>query len=447
MKFSKNSILVSTIILTLGAAVYWHDYQQLAAARVSQNQLIAKLAEVGSHFDLSQTGEKVRITKRQREKKEENQLESSSGLITLIRKIAATFESNDKIDPNASAELRDFETRLESLDTAQWKALLAKIEADHVFKEYGDSNVILSSMMMEMNAYFRDSDQPQTFLSLAAEFKGLFKDNEKSLEAMRSCIELWTKQDSTAAVAWLRNNHGMFPGLVDGYGIQEKAIPTVAIKDPALAFQLIGELEIEDPINLVSHMGQSAEDSEDRTAILVALRHHVSVMPEGEERDRILNAGVVGLMGSAMMQGFETGTEWIDHAGITPEQFAMVFDHIAKDGRGFDGKGQWIDWLILHLPQKKMTEKVSALVTTWTKENHKSAGDWISHNADGPVKNAAINAYSYEVAAYEPAVAVQWAMSLPAGENREQALEGVYKNWLKTDAHGREAFGKLYGFE
>ena len=447
MKLTKTSIVVSTVILALGVTISWQDYQKLAAARASQSQLTANLAEMGTHFERTQGENNVGISKRQRENKEEDHHESSSGIITLIGEITADIKNGGNFDPASSAKLRSLETRLKSLDATQWRALFAEIQAGEVFEEYGNSNAILSSMMMEMGIYFRDSDQPQTILALATQFPALFKDNEKSLEGMSSNLVLLTKEDSTAAVAWLRENHVTFLGLAANSDISNDMLSTVAMKNPLVAFQLIDELGIEDRNDSVSYIGQCAENAENRTAIFAALRQYVSGLPEGEERDQALNGGVTGLMGSAMMQGFEVGTEWMTHAGITPDQYVLVFDKLAENGSGFVGASQWIDWLIPHLPQEQVAEKVSDLVTSWVKEDYKSAGEWISHNADGPLKNAAIHAYSYEVAAYEPAAAVAWAMSLPAGENREQALEDVYKNWLKTDAAGREAFGKQHGFE
>jgi hypothetical protein len=446
MKFKKTSILVSTILLTLGVAISWRDYRQLASARVSQSKLTAKLAEVGIRFDLPQPGKKVGIAKRQREKKEENHQESNSGLIALIREITADLKSSGKLDPTISAKLRDFETRLKSLDTAQWRALLAEIQADKAFEECGNTNAILSSMMMEMSVYFRDSDQPQTFLTLAKQFPALLKDNQDSLNYMGSNLLLWTKEDPVAAVAWLRENHATFPRLANSYDVSEKMLSIVALKDPAMAFQLIDELGITRRDYAARDITRYTETAENRTEILSALQHYVSGMPEGGERDAILNSGVAGLVESAMMQGFETGTEWISHAGITPEQYAGALDYVVYDGK-FNSRSQWIDWLIPHLPEEQAAEQVGKLVTFWVKKDHKSAGEWISHNAHGLVKNAAIYAYSYEVAAYEPTVAAQWAMTLPAGENRKKALEGVYENWLKTDAVGKEAFGKQHGFE
>ena len=448
MKFTKTSILVSTLILALGVAVSWQDYRQLASARINQSQLAVKLAAVGNRVDLSQGGKNGEITKRQRDKKEVNHHESSSELIAIIREIAVDVRNTSHLDPASSAKLRSLETRLKSLDAAQWKTLIAEIHKDQVFKEFGNTNEILSSLMMMMEIHFRDSGQPQTLITLATQFPLLFKDNEKALTGMRACMALWAKQDSTSAVAWIRGNHVIFPGLVNGYGISDKMLSTVATKDPTLAFQLIGELGIEVPIHSVSFMTMAAESNESRTAILAVLRRYVAAMPPGEERDETLNAGVEGTIKGAMQQSFEAGTEWMNHVGITPEQFASVFDQLAENGEGFMGGNQrWVDWLIQRLPQERRAERVSKLVTSWAKQDYKSAGDWIGGQADEVVKNAGIGAYSHAVAAYEPAVAAQWAMTLPPGENREKALQGVYENWLKTDPGGKEAFGKRHGLE
>ena len=445
MKLTKASILISILILALGVAISWRDHRQLASARVSQSKLTTKLAEVGIRFDLAQPREKVGIAKRQREKNGENPGESSSELVALIREITADLNQSH-LNPKGSSKLRDLEDRLRSLDAAQWRALLAEIQADHVLEKSEDTNAILDSMMIMIGIYFRDAGQSQTLLALATQYPVLFKDNEKSLAAMSSNLLLWTKEDPASAVAWLRGNHTTFLGLANSYDVAEKMLSVVALKDPAQAFRLIDELGITRRDFAARGITRYAETAENRKAILSALQHYVSGMPEGEERETIVNSGILGLAESAMIQDFDTGTEWISGAGMTPEQFAFLFDHVSADIK-FDSVRQWIDWLIPHLPAEQVTGKVSKLVTSWVKEDHKSAGEWISHNANGPVKDAAISAYSFEVAAYEPAVAVQWAMTLPEGENREQALEGVYENWLKSDAAGKQAFGKQQGFE
>jgi hypothetical protein len=447
MKFTKTSILVSTVILALGVAISWQDHRQLNSARLNQRQLAVKLAAVGNRADFSQAGKDGEITKPHRDKREGNHHESTSELITLIQEITADSNYSSNSDPASSAKRQSLGTRLQSLDAAQWRALLSGIQAGQVFKEFGDTNIMHSALLGLMGLYFRDSGQPQTLLTLAKQSPLLFKDNKEGLVGMETCMALWAKEDPTSAVAWIRENHLNFPGLVNRGRISGEMLSHVAMKNPALAFQLIGELGIEKPNNSISSIALFAESPESRTAIFAALRRYVSTMPAGEDRDQALNIGVEHLILGAGLQGFEAGAEWINHAGIMPEQFAYMFDKMAEKGGGFESDRRLFDLLIPRLPQEKVAGSVSKLVTSWAKQDHKSAGEWISGQANGVVKNAGIGAYSYEVAAYEPAVAVQWAMTLPAGENREKALQGVYENWLKTDPSGKEAFGKQHGFE
>jgi hypothetical protein len=447
MKFTKTSILVSTVILALGVAISWQDHRQLSSAPVNQSQLAVKLAALGNRADLSQAGKDGEITKRQREKREGNHHQSTSELIALIQEITANSQYSSNSDPASSAKRLSLGTRLQSLDAAQWRALLSGIRADQVFKEFGDTNIMHSALLGMMGVYFRDSGQPQTLLTLAKQFPILFKDNKEGLVGMETCMALWAKQDPTSAVAWIRENHLNFPGLVNCDRISGEMLSHVAMKNPALAFQLIGELGIEKPNRSVASITTLTETGESRTATLAALHRYVLAMPVGEERVQAMNVGVEGLIKGAMMQGFEAGTEWMNHAEFTPDQYMLVFDSFAVNGGGADGSSQWIDWLIPRLPPEQVTGKVSTMVTSWAKQDYKSAGEWISGQANGVVKNAGIDAYSQAVAAYEPAAAVQWAMTLPPGEDRKNALQGVYENWLESDPGGKEAFGKQHGFE
>ena len=49
------------------------------------------------------------------------------------------------------------------------------------------------------------------------------------------------------------------------------------------------------------------------------------------------------------------------------------------------------------------------------------------------------------VAEYEPATAVQWALTLPPGETRQQTLESIYHNWPPSDARGAAEFAAKHG--
>jgi hypothetical protein len=90
-------------------------------------------------------------------------------------------------------------------------------------------------------------------------------------------------------------------------------------------------------------------------------------------------------------------------------------------------------------------ERVGNLVSQWTQQDYLAAGQWLTEVPDGPAKTPAVCAYAETVAEYEPQVAAQWALTLPAGEARQRTLLRIYQNWPKADAAAAAAFAKEQG--
>ena len=54
------------------------------------------------------------------------------------------------------------------------------------------------------------------------------------------------------------------------------------------------------------------------------------------------------------------------------------------------------------------------------------------------------------MARYEPATAAQWALTLPAGQERDATLRTIYQNWPGSDPAAREAaaaFAQTHGLK
>ncbi len=64
---------------------------------------------------------------------------------------------------------------------------------------------------------------------------------------------------------------------------------------------------------------------------------------------------------------------------------------------------------------------------------------------EGPLKTSATNVYAYTLADHYPETAARWALTLPAGENRDFLLPNIYKPWLKTDPAAAAAFAEQNG--
>ena len=90
---------------------------------------------------------------------------------------------------------------------------------------------------------------------------------------------------------------------------------------------------------------------------------------------------------------------------------------------------------------------MDTLIGQWTQQDYQAAGKWRAASPEGPAKNASVSAYAMIVAEYEPQTAVQWALTLPEGQERQATFESIYQNWPKNDAAAAAAFAREHGIE
>jgi len=90
---------------------------------------------------------------------------------------------------------------------------------------------------------------------------------------------------------------------------------------------------------------------------------------------------------------------------------------------------------------------VWSIAWTWTKKDYKAAGEWLNQAAEGPVKQAVVKAYAEMVAYQDPEVAAQWAVTLPAGKERDRVLKRVRDEWTKKDEAAAAEFARKNGME
>lgn len=67
--------------------------------------------------------------------------------------------------------------------------------------------------------------------------------------------------------------------------------------------------------------------------------------------------------------------------------------------------------------------------------------------AEGPAKNAAIRGCALTIFKHDPETAMQWIMTLPPGQDRDDTLKTIHMNWSKIDPAGKEAFAREHGIK
>lgn len=159
-----------------------------------------------------------------------------------------------------------------------------------------------------------------------------------------------------------------------------------------------------------------------------------------------MNDACSSLVGAAAKDGFESATRWISQAGFSSdelEKLSRILPYNVKLGE----TGQWLEWLGKTLPSGRADDGINRMVSKWTEKDYRAAGTWLASAPDGSVKQTAVQSYAQTVAPYDPQAAVQWALTLPPGEMRQQTLVQIVVKWPREDAAGAEAFAKEHGIK
>jgi hypothetical protein len=236
-------------------------------------------------------------------------------------------------------------------------------------------------------------------------------------QIVSSALGKWAEKDPMAALEWIRENSEKHSKMVTD---QAKAavIAGAAKQDPKLAIRLLDELELEHKVNAATQLATSARTPEERNNLIAALR-------EGGDTHRDMLHSVLGSMAHQVAgQSFEEGQRWLGGAKLSETEMTEFARNILP-WQTKDDTGKWIEWMADKLPPKQLAEKRDQMVTQWTRQDFKAAGEWINGTPEGPAKVAAVKSFAKTVAPFEPETAVQWANTLPAGPERDRLLEEI----------------------
>ena len=432
----KFSIAGTVVILAVGGALGLMHQQSLTNLRDEQHELAAKAQQLGINADAP--GD-LPSTKRQRDDRANLANGLAKEFIAFGREIEIHGEQGSESDVAFEKRALDMQAKLMNLDATQLKVLIASLRNDKSLSNETRQNLICYSISMI------GEDHPATALALFSESAELLKDSLASAGVVYSTLANWAKKDPLAASEWVRKNAAVSPDIANDDS-KRSIIAGAAENDPKLAFKLIAEMQMEDTSAAVQSLVEAGKTAGQRTAILDALRDHLATLPEGQERDDLLQESLETMGRNLADESFEAVQSWISKSKLSPGESAQFAAGLSYFNTKQD-TGQWIDWMAQTLPKEAVADNVENLIGQWTQEDYQAAGKWLAAAADGPAKQTAVSTYAGTVAEYEPQTAVQWALTLPAGEARQATFEAIYENWPKNDAEAAAAFAKQYGVE
>ncbi|MEO5713986.1 MAG: hypothetical protein ABIT37_10915 [Luteolibacter sp.] len=433
----KISIALSVIILAIGLATGFMHQQQLTVLRQDRGQLAAQAEKLGLRVESPNQSGQPKITKRQREDRD-NQTRSVSSQVTAF---ARAMEEHEKNGGDSDAEFQkqgmELMERLMDLDPAQLKFVIANLRADQGLSEDTRRNMIGFSIMMLAE------EHPAAALSLFTASSDLMDDSDMGQQVIISSLGKLAKEDPRAALAWIQENSKNHPELADD-DAKCSVLAGAAQSDPKLAFKLMTELGLKETPGAIQSITEAGKTPQERAAILSAFRDHLASISDPTERDAQREEALGGLARTITGESFDSVTKWVSSQNLSPEESDQFAGGISFDTTKAE-TGKWIEWMTKTLPPDKLGEHVGDLVGQWTQQDYLSAGKWLTAEPEGPAKTAAVKSYAETVAEYEPQVAVQWAMTMPAGQEREDTLKSIYENWPNKDAAAKAAFAAEHG--
>jgi hypothetical protein len=212
-----------------------------------------------------------------------------------------------------------------------------------------------------------------------------------------------------------------------------------------LAFQLAGELKLSvTDGSILGKIAANADTPERQAEFLAALRKQASQTTDQGQANQLLKTGLLSLFSKISGTGYEKATAWIQSTNLSAEETKGLAENLNYHTTKAD-TGKWLEWVSTQgLDSDKSNRNTKNLVSEWTRNDYKAAGEWLATSPAGPMKESATMAYLETVAPYDPDVAAQWAQTL-TGDKKTASMKSIFKALKKKDEAAAEEFAKKHG--
>jgi hypothetical protein len=428
----KTTAAISLLIFCLAAVPCLLQQRRLSSAQGHYQTLEIAAAKLG----IAPSTGGMRLTKLQRENLEKLAHAHAAEVSSMATKLAETAQNQGR---NSAEYLKQSELlmgKLTTLTESQLRTTLTTLRKNPQLPEKTLREITGLAILQ------RVATDPQSALSLVQEFSDLVVKGDLRNEVFSESLRNLATTQPTAAWEWMHQNTAKFPELAED-SITSELIRGAAKTDPRGAFKLASQITASaDAIKAIMEAG--SHTAEARTSTLAALREHLGTLTDPAAQEEIRCNAIASLAENIDPQGIEAMAGWISKSKFTTEEK----QHFASGLSYFSTRqdtGRWIEWLAENLPTEGVSKPVGDLIGQWTQQDYKGAGTWLAAAAESPAKQAAVHAYAEAVAEYEPKVAEQWAMTLPAGPLRQDTLKVIYRNWPSNDPQGAYAFATDHG--
>jgi hypothetical protein len=408
---------VTAFILVGGGVAGWRNHQAIARER-------AELERLEADASSAEPCERDGRSRQSMQAREEVARDFARRLIKHWKDLPPKSEQGDE----AVKGRLDLLIEWDRLDSRQLKIVIAALRADVDLPE--DERLML--VVIGIRHLARVDPSSVLEMAYSPEWRELIQGELRPQGLVPCAIFSLAQKDLDGALAWLRQHPEW-----NEEGMKRILVEAVAQQDLMRAFELA------DGDASLSYGLIEAAPASEWLSLLTAARKKAGVLfglKGGKFRDKLLD-GIAQQFSDA---GPAAAKGWLDQAELN-EAEALAFLGGIRNAQDHEHSGAWIDWAAARLPAKKISADVWSITRLWTQRDYKAAGEWLNRTAEGPVKQTAVTAYAEMVASQDPEVAAQWAVTLPAGKDRERVLKRVRDEWKKKDEAAAAEFARKNG--
>ncbi len=436
----KTPLFLTLIILAAGSFWSVSENRNLNVLQEQHRKVLEEAATLGVSADLSKPFVSTKATKREHEDSQRKVKDFADTLVVFAKEMKEIQKNGGKPDENTQKRVMELLDGMLSMNGEELKTLIAELKGRKDMDDEMRKGIIGFSIMMLAQQH------PQNALALFTESSDLVDDNGMGKHVLSAALTQWAKDEPLAALEWIKKNADKHPELVKN-DAKQAVVMGAAQKDFGLAFQLAGELKLDqEDFPATMTMARLADTPERQAEFLIALRKQSAGLADKAQGEKLLNQGLGSLFGVVAESGYEKTMNWMKSANLSPEETTGLADKLNYYNTKAD-TGKWLDWMSTQTTEGGTSQdRIGNLVRQWTESDYKSAGEWLTKAAAGPVREAATMTYLETVAPYDSEVAAQWAATLPVDKQKD-AMQRIFDTIERKDKAAAAEFARLHGIE
>ena len=423
----KYRIVVLSLIVAAIGGFGWYNARRLSEVRAKQR--IARTEAGRLEIPAGQSDMMTRKSQPRRNPAPAAKLLTPDD-IAFMNDLETARQNPGTVVPKVRERHAAMADRFKAMTPAQVRKFVAEVRA------HEDLAMEVRQRLVQLAVGTLLNEDPANGVDLYIQSMDLLPQQYDNPQVGRGIVK-WAETDPAAALAWVRANLAEHSDLINNEA-RCAVIGGTALSDRKLAFRLIAELGIDPPANATQGIVGTAKTNEERNAALTDLREYVKTINNEGDRIRACDYAIAVIGKNLAKEGFQTAVDWVASAGLTDSEMASFGSDLSrfiKDGE----RGKWVDWLAEKLAAGKYQRPIRKIMMSWASGDLEAAALWLNTAPAGPVKNYAIGVFAVEVANSQPAAAVQWATTLPAGRERDDVMDKIYHNWPTNDPAGKAA--------